>query len=81
MFNYLYHNLSEYEISKIDICIANLNKEFERHRYGYRVVKGLFVETTSDEDVKSIEAAISTANNNVATHFEASHQFYFACQP
>lgn len=70
MFNYLYHNLSEYEISKLEICIVNLNKEFERHRYGYRVVKGLFVETTSDEDVKSIDTAISAAGDNVATHLK-----------
>lgn len=68
MFNYLYENLSDYQIKNLEVCLSHLNKEFERHRYGYRIVKGLFIETTSNEELKSIETAISKADSNVTTH-------------
>lgn len=70
MFKYLYDNLTEEEIYKLDKCISSLNKEFDRHNYGYRIIKGLFIETTSCEELQSIEYTLSIADNNIVTHLQ-----------
>ncbi len=50
------------------------SSEFERHRYGYRLVKGTFIETTSNQEIGSIEHAISIANGNVQIHLRQALQ-------
>lgn len=72
--NYLYKHLNSDEIRKLDCGISDLNKEFERHRYGYRLAKGIFVETTSSQEIGSIEHAISIANGNVEIHLKQALQ-------
>ncbi|MBO7468993.1 MAG: hypothetical protein J6T81_02570 [Bacteroidales bacterium] len=46
----------------------NLNKEFARLNYAYRIVDHFIVEITSDEDIKAVEKAIDTSDDNVRTH-------------
>ncbi|WP_303660649.1 AbiJ-NTD4 domain-containing protein, partial [Bacteroides caecimuris] len=72
--DYLYKHLNSDEIHKLDCGIIDLNKEFERHRYGYRLVKGTFIETTSNQEIGSIEHAISIANGNVQIHLRQALQ-------
>ena len=72
--NYLYKHLNSDEIRKLDCGISDLNKEFERHQYGYRLVNGIFVETTSNQEIESIEHAISIANGNVEMHLRQALQ-------
>ncbi len=65
---FLYSNFNESDKSKLKHCISELNKEFSRHRYGYRIVKVYFVETTSEDEINCINRAIDETNTNVATH-------------
>lgn len=68
--NFLYSNFQEQDIKKLDDCICELNQEFSRHRFGYRIVKGFFIEITSNDELNSIETALAGANNNVAIHLK-----------
>lgn len=72
--NYLYQHLPNDDIRKLNLGIKDLNKEFERHRYGYRLVNGLFFETTSSQEVSCIEEAMS-ANDNVSVHLKQALLF------
>lgn len=65
---FLYSNFNESDKSKLEHCVSELNKEFSRHRYGYRIVKGYFVETTSEDEINCITKAIDETNTNVSTH-------------
>lgn len=47
-----------------------LNKEFKRHNFAYRLVNGKIVEITSDNEIKSIEEAINTTKSNARTHLQ-----------
>lgn len=65
---FLYANFNQSDKAKLEHCISELNKEFSRHRYGYRIVKGYFVETTSEDEVNCINKALDETNTNVSTH-------------
>lgn len=47
-----------------------LNKEFKRHNFAYRLLDGKIVEITSDNEIKSIEEAINNSSCNVRTHLQ-----------
>ena len=65
---FLYANFKESDKAKLEQCIIELNKEFTRHRYGYRIVEGYFVETTSEFEFNCINKALDVSNTNVSTH-------------
>lgn len=67
---FLYANFNEADKAKLEHCISELNKEFSRHRYGYRIIKGYFVETTSENEIICINDAIDKTNTNVSTHLK-----------
>lgn len=67
---FLYSKFKEPDKNKLDNCINELNKEFSSHRYGYRIVKGYFVETTSTDEINGINNAIDKTNENVSTHLK-----------
>lgn len=57
--------------------IVNLiNDEFERHSYGYRIVDNQIVEITSEEEIKSIESAISDGGGAVNMHLSNALKAY-----
>ena len=46
----------------------NINREFARLNYAYRIVDHFIVEITSEEEIKAVEKAIDTSDDNVRTH-------------
>lgn len=48
--------------------IAQINLEFERLNFGYRVVENQIVEITSEHEISTIETAIESNKDNVKLH-------------
>lgn len=56
--------------SILDKFIDNLNNEFERLNYGYRIIEDVFVETTSATEIAVIQEALDNAESTSATHLQ-----------
>lgn len=56
--------------------IDNLNDEFARLHYAYRIVSLQIVEITSPIEIEAVEAAINEGKDNVSTHIKAALQHY-----
>lgn len=48
--------------------VTNINTEFERLNYGYRIINNLVTPITAKEEVESIEEAIDNAKDNIKEH-------------
>ena len=75
---YLY-NLGEedFRYSSIpDKFIEQLNSEFVRLNFAYRVVGTEIVEITSKEEVESVESAINDSTVNIKTHLNKALELY-----
>ncbi len=49
-----------------------VNKDFERLNYGYRIINNLVTPITSKEEVNSIEEAIGSAKDNIKEHLNSA---------
>lgn len=56
--------------------ILNLNSEFQRHNFAYRIIDHHIVEITSDEEIISIETAITENNDRVRFHLSEALKLY-----
>jgi hypothetical protein len=63
---YLKSNRKLYKV--YDAFIYQVNSEFERLNFGYRIVENQIVEITSDVEIKTIETAIESNMDNVKLH-------------
>lgn len=52
--------------------IAELNDNFERLNYGYRIINNFVTPITSKEEVGTIEEAINNAKNNIKEHLNSA---------
>lgn len=52
--------------------VDELNKDFERLNYGYRIINNLVTPITSKEEVNSIEEAIGSAKDNIKEHLNSA---------
>ena len=50
----------------------NINKEFARLNYAYRIVDHFIVEITSEEEIKTVEKAIASNSDNVRVHLTSA---------
>ena len=50
--------------------ISNLNWEFERLGYAYRIIDDIFIETTSSSEVAVIQETLDSADVNSVTHLQ-----------
>lgn len=50
----------------------NINKEFARLNYAYRIVDHYIVEITSEEEIKTVEKAIASNSDNVRVHLTSA---------
>lgn len=67
-YSYLEELLKEFE--------GNLNKEFDRLDYGYRVVNHCIVDITSEEELAAINEAIKNSKDNVSEHLQRAVMHY-----
>lgn len=56
----------------VEKFISNLNSNFERLHFAYRIVNNLFVEITSDEEIKAIENALENKHDSVKKHLQTA---------
>lgn len=56
--------------------IENINYEFERLKFSYRVINNQIVEITSEEEIKSIETALTTGDGNIREHLSRALELY-----
>lgn len=56
--------------------IGNLNDEFARLHYAYRIVSLQIVEITSSIEIEAVEAVINEGKDSVSTHIKAALQHY-----
>ncbi len=56
--------------------ISNLNEEFTRLHYAYRIVSLQIVEITSPVEIEAVEAAINEGKDSVSIHINAALQHY-----
>jgi len=60
----------------VDGFVSELNSEFDRLDYGYRIINDMIVNITSEEEKECIEKAIEESTDNVRTHFESALKNY-----
>ena len=56
--------------------IGNLNCFFKELNFSYRVIDGLIVEVTSEEEIKSIEDSLQAMKDNVQQHLSSALNLY-----
>lgn len=57
---------------------SNINNEFDRLDYGYRIVNHCIVDITSDVEMETINEAISSSKDNVRKHLQSAIGHYSA---
>lgn len=60
----------------VDEFSRQLNFEFERHKFAYRVIDKEIVEITSQNEIVSIETALATSSKNVQLHLNKALELY-----
>ena len=56
--------------------VNHLNNEFKRLNFAYRIIDGLIVEITSDQEIKTIEDALNSDSENIRNHFYKALELY-----
>lgn len=58
--------------TKADSFIINLNSEFERLNFGYRIINNFVTPITAKEEVESIEEAVDHSKDNIREHINSA---------
>ena len=56
--------------------IELLNSEFERLNFAYRIVEGVIIEVTSEQEIKAVECAIDNSPRNIQIHLNSALEKY-----
>lgn len=54
--------------SALNKFIEKMNWEFKRLNYAYRIINDVFIETTSESELSTINETLESADSNVITH-------------
>lgn len=75
---YIYLKSEKYSRISIlaDIFVGELNRNFRRLNFAYRIVNKEIVEITSEEEIKEIETALSTSKDNIKIHLNNALELY-----
>lgn len=77
---YMYAVTEHYQDSKFlklsTTFIEELNGEFERHNFAYRIINKEIAEITSEEEIVTIEKALESSQNNIRTHLSKALELY-----
>lgn len=55
---------------------TDLNNEFKRLHFAYRIVNNEIIEITSEEEIKAIESALKDSTDNIRTHLNSALELY-----
>lgn len=62
--------------SIIDFFVTNLNNEFKRLNFAYRIVDKEVVEVSSEEEIVAIETALKDSRGNIKFHIDEALHLY-----
>lgn len=65
-----------FDIKDINKLINDLNSEFRRLNFAYRIINKAIVEITSEEEIVAIEKALSDSQNNIRVHLNNALELY-----
>lgn len=71
-----YYNIPPISNKIIKDFITNLNYEFKRLNFGYYIIENKITEITSEEEIKSIETALTTSDGNIREHLSKALELY-----
>ena len=69
-------DFSEYTINTVNSFTQQLNFEFERLNFAYRIVENQIIEITSEQEIKTIETAIDNNKENIKLHLNNALKLY-----
>jgi hypothetical protein len=73
LIEFIINSLIRLHYSKIaGSFVSNLNLEFERLNYGYRIINNLVTPITAKEEVENIEEAVDNAKDNIREHLNSA---------
>lgn len=67
---------NQYIARSIERFERNLQYNFKRLNFAYRIINKEIVEITSEEEIKTIEIALNTSNDNIKTHLNNALELY-----
>lgn len=70
--DFIIHVVSVFYGNALSRLVTNINSEFERLNYGYRIINNLVTPITSKEEINSIEEAISSVKDNIKEHLNSA---------
>ena len=76
----LYHFAESKKLSQLavfaDIFVGELCREFKRLNFAYRIINKEIVEITSEEEIITIEEALSSSKDNIRIHLSKALELY-----
>lgn len=67
---FISEKLSSLNKSKYEQFVEEINEQFERLKFGYRLISGNVVDIVSEDEIKSIQTAIDNSMEQVAGHLK-----------
>lgn len=67
---FISEKLSSLNKSKSEQFVEEINAQFERLKFGYRLISGTVVDIVSEDEIKSIQTAIDNSMEQVAGHLK-----------
>lgn len=67
---FISEKLSSLNKSKSEQFVEDINEQFERLKFGYRLISGTVVDIVSEDEIKSIQTAIDNSMEQVAGHLK-----------
>lgn len=67
---------NQYILHATEIFEHNLQYNFKRLNFAYRIINKEIVEITSEEEIKSIETALTTSDGNIREHLSKALELY-----
>lgn len=76
----LYHFAESKKLSQLAVCadifVGELCREFKRLNFAYRIINKEIVEITSEEEIITIEEALSSSKDNIRIHLSKALELY-----
>lgn len=69
-------NIKDISLNAHDYFLNDLNWQFSRLNFGYKIVSDQVIDSITDEEVKSIETAVNNKNDNVKKHLTRALELY-----
>lgn len=76
LYTYSESNCLQDAIDETHKFVQNLNREFKRLNFAYRIINKEIVEITTEEEIIAIEEALTSSKDNIRTHLNNALELY-----